>query len=254
MATDDHTLDSTGKESAGSSSTLPLLGDFGSEADVDEFDVGYDGAAEGKQLAQQSALLIGLVVVLAVGMLASMQVLGSSDGATTPATEIASIEDFIRKSQNPGLVASEDPQHPDRLRAMFSDADHIVEKISNTFPEKRVQLAETAKNPFSRPQTKTIAAPDVDLAEKRRQQQITQLSGEAGRLNLQSIMGSGDRSVAVINGDFYRQGQAIGAFRVTGIDNGRVSLEPMAIESRNDDPVFELSIEAEVSRVPLQRF
>lgn len=254
MLPDDHQLDNTATGSAGKSSTLPLLGDFGSEADVDEFDVGYDGAAEGKQLAQQSALLIGLVVVLAVGMLAGMQMLGTSETADASPTEIASIEDFIRKSQNPGLVAPEDPQHPDRIQAMFSDADHIVEKISMTFPEKRVQLAETAKNPFSRPQVETLAEPDVDLVEERRRKAIAKLSTEADRLNLQSIMGSGDRSVAVINGDFYRRGQAIGAFRVTGIQNGRVLLEPVALETRADDPAFELSIEAEISRVPMQRF
>ena len=255
MLPDDHQLDTTGGQKPESGNTLPLLGDFGNEADVDEFDVGYDSSAEGKQLAQQSALLIGLVVVLAVGMLVGMKLFGHSDTGEAPTTEMASIEDFIRKSQNPDLVASSDPQHPDRLAEMFSDADRIVEKISMSFPEKKVPVSEIAKNPFSRPQVEVIAPePDNNAAEELRQKQLASLAGEAARLNLQSIMGSGHRSVAVINGDFYRRGQAIGSFRVTGIDNGQVDLEPLSVERRDDDKPFRLSIESEVSRVPMQRF
>ncbi len=234
---------------------MPLLGDFGNEADVDEFDVGYDSTAESKQLVQQSALLVGVVVVLAVGMLAGMQLFGGSTATASADTEIASIEDFIRKSQNPDLVAAEDPQHPDRLAAMFSDADRIVQKISMTFPEKRVQAAEIAQNPFSRPElVASAAAPDTGAAERRRGERLVALQQEVAGLNLQSIMGSGQRSVAVINGDFYRRGQALGAFRVGDIDGGRVALEPLGLEARDSDPPFELSIESEVTRAPMQRF
>ena len=255
MLSDDHQLEPTGQPSAGTNTTMPLLGDFGTEADVDDFDVGYDSAAEGKQLFQQSALLIGLVVVLAVGMLAGMHVFGRSDASEAPDTEIASIEDFIRKSRNPSTVSANDPQHPDRLAEMFSDADRIVAKISMTFPEKRVPVAEIAKNPFSRPEAEVLLAePDADAAEEERLERLAELRVEKARLNLQSIMGSGSRSVAVINGDFYRRGQAVGGFRVTSIDSGRVNLQPLAVETRDGDPPFSLSIESEISRVPMQRF
>ena len=254
MLPNDQQLDPTNREPAGSAGTLPLLGDFGSEADVDEFDVGYDSTAEGKQLVQQSALLIGLVTILAVGMLAGMQLFGGSDGGDNAETEIASIEDFIRKSQNPTLVAPDDPQHPDRVAAMFSDADRIVQKISMTFPEKRVQAGEIAQNPFARPELISQEAPDSGAAERRRRERLIALRTEADALNLQSIMGSGERSVAVIDGDFYRTGQALGAFRVGGIDGGRVALVPLDIEMRPTETAFELSIEAEISRAPMQRF
>ncbi|BAM04853.1 hypothetical protein [Phycisphaera mikurensis] len=257
MLDSDHQLDpaDAAGPSAKAGGSLPLLGDFGHDADVDEFDVGYDGSAEGKRLAQQSAALIGLVVVLAVGMLVGMQLFGATGEATDSTAEIASIEDFIRKSQHPDLVSKADPQHPDRLAAMFSEADRIVEKISMTYPEKRVDVAEIQKNPFARPEAEVlVATPDVDAEEERRKKQLVSLTAEAGRLNLQSIMGSGTRSVAVIDGDFYRTGQAIGGFRVRGIEDGRVSLVPLAFEPRPGDPEFTLSIESEISRVPMQRF
>ena len=255
MLPDDHALDTTGSTDVKGGGPMPLLGDFGSEADADGFDAGYDGSAEGKRLAQQSALLIGLVVVLAVGMLVGMQLFGEADAEEAPATEIASIEDFIRKSQNPALVSEADPQHPDRLKAMLSDADAIVEKISMTYPEKQVSVAEIAKNPFSRPKAEVMeVVAEVDAGEARRAKQIAELEDKLDRLNLQSIMGSGDRSVAVIDGDFYRRGQAIGGFRVAAIDGGRVVLTPVGLEPREGDPAFTLSIESEISRVPMQRF
>lgn len=254
MLPEDHALDTTGPDDAQNAGTMPLLGDFGSEADVDEFDVGYDGAAEGKRLAQQSGLLIGLVAVLAVGVFAGMQVFGASDAEAAPATEIASIEDFIRKSQRPELVSAADPQHPDRLQAMFSDADKIVAKISRTYPEKRVSVAEIAKNPFSRPETEVLEVVDVDQGEVRRAKQIADLQKRLDRLELQSIMGNGDRSVAVIDGEFYRGGQSLEGFRVVSIQDGRVTLIPVGLELREGDPSFTLSIKSEISRVPLQRF
>lgn len=240
---EDESLDEA--ESTAPAPTMPLLGSLASDDDGGLDPLAFDSAEENKRIATQSAILIAIVAVIAGGVLLGMR-LTQGGGAEAGATEqLAKIETFIRKAENPDLVDESDAQNPGNLNSMLADADTIVSKIATEYPEKAVPLEDVQKNPFELAfigQTDE-GGPAPDFAERRRQDLLKALSNEFGMLELQSIMGSGRRSVAVIDNEFYRLGQRIGSFRIAGIQNGMVGLIPVDFEMRQGDPRFILQIQ-----------
>ncbi len=226
---------------------MPLLGALaGSGAGGGDDDLSFDSADENKRIATQSALLIVIVAVIAAGVLFGMRL--TSGGSTVEAAteQLTKIQTFIRKAENPELVDAGDAQHPNNLAGMFASTDAIVSKIATDYPEKAVPIADVQKNPFELSLTKSGPTGDpVDYAERKREERFKLLEGEFRTFDLQSIMGSGRRSVAVIDGDFYRVGARLGSFRVAGIKAGRVGLLPVEFAPRNGDRRFILEIQAE---------
>ncbi len=227
--------------------TMPLLGSLAGDNDEGLDPLAYDSAEENKRIATQSAILIAIVALIAGGVLMGMRLTqgGGTEGGS--AEQLSKIETFIRKAENPDLVDPKDAQNPGNLSSMIADADAIVSKIATQYPEKAVTLEDVQKNPFelSFLQRNTGGEVSVDSAERQRQSVLKALTNEFQMLSLQSIMGSGRRSVAVIDNEFYRLGQRIGSFRVAGIQAGRVGLIPVDFEARAGDPRFILEIQAE---------
>lgn len=232
--------------------TMPLLGALGggggASASAGDDDLAFDSADENKRIATQSALLIAIVAVIAGGVLFGMRLTTGGNTVQAATEQLSIVQSFIRKADNPELVDPNDAQHPKNLAGMFADTDTIVSKIATDYPEKAVPLEEVQKNPF---ELIYIASADeanpTDFAEKQRIETLRRLEGEFRQLELQSIMGSGRRSVAVIDGEFYRLGARIGSFRVAGIKAGRVGLLPVDFETRPGDPRFILEIQAEAA-------
>ncbi|MEM1098688.1 MAG: hypothetical protein AAGH92_07860 [Planctomycetota bacterium] len=243
-------FDESMEETQGASS-MPLLGALTSDGEDDLDPLAYDSAEENKRIATQSAILIAIVALIAGGVLVGMRLTqggGTDQGASDQLTKI---ETFIRKAENPDLVDEKDAQNPNNLGSMLADADTIVSKIATEYPEKAVPLEDVQKNPFELAflQQSQDNEAGVDFAERRRQDILKALSNEFGMLQLQSIMGSGRRSVAVIDNEFYRLGQRVGSFRVAGIQAGRVGLIPVDFEMRPGDPRFILEIQTETAGV-----
>ncbi|MEM8781817.1 MAG: hypothetical protein AAGE65_03085 [Planctomycetota bacterium] len=227
--------------------TMPLLGALTSEGDEGLDPLAYDSAEENKRIATQSAILIAIVAIIAGGVLVGMRMTQGGGAEKEASDQLTKIETFIRKAENPELVDEKDAQNPSNLGSMIADADTIVSKIATEYPEKAVPLDQVQKNPFElsflqRSEDNEVA---TDFAERQRQDLLKALANEFGTLQLQSIMGSGRRSVAVIDNEFYRLGQRIGSFRVAGIQAGRVGLIPVDFEMRAGDPRFILEIQAE---------
>lgn len=226
--------------------SMPLLGALASD-DEGLDPLAYDSAEENKRIATQSAILIAIVAIIAGGVLVGMR-LTQGGGADKGDTEqLTKIETFIRKAENPDLVDPKDAQNPSNLGSMIADADAIVSKIATEYPEKAVRLEDVQKNPFELAFLQRADDGDVpaDFQERQRQDILKALGNEFGMLQLQSIMGSGRRSVAVIDNEFYRLGQRVGSFRVAGIQSGRVGLIPVDFQIRAGDPRFILEIQAE---------
>lgn len=247
---DDHQLQPMdGDESHGAMPMLSALN--GTESSEEDELLGLDDTAESKRLAVQSALLVAIVVLIAGGVLFGMRFTQGGANAEAATEDLAKIQTFIQKSQNPDLVSKEDPQHPDKLRLMSQGADQLVQQIATDYAEKAVPIEEVAKNPFALAGQKKVATEvSADFLEGQRREQLHMLRSEFDRLNLQSVMGSGARSVAVIDGEFYRRGARLGSFKVAGIQPGRVGLIPVGFEMKPGDPRFILEIQAEASATP----
>jgi hypothetical protein len=227
--------------------TMPLLGNLGQE-DQDGVDPSsYDSAEENKRIATQSGILIAIVALIAGGVLMGMRMTAGGGTHADASEQLSKIETFIRKAENPDLVDPNDAQNPGNLGSMIADADAIVSKIATEYPEKAVPLEQVQKNPFELSFLQQDAGSEVavDYAQRQREEQLRILTREFDKLQLQSIMGSGRRSVAVIDNEFYKVGQRVGSFRVAGIQAGRVGLLPVDLEMRLGDPRFVLEIQAE---------
>ncbi|MEM7577577.1 MAG: hypothetical protein AAF328_08885 [Planctomycetota bacterium] len=231
--------------------SMPLLGALTHDDDEGLDPLAYDSAEENKRIATQSAILIAIVALIAGGVLVGMRLTQGSGADAGSSDQLTKIQTFIRKAENPDLVDDKDAQNPNNLGSMIADADAIVSKIATDYPEKAVTLEDVQKNPFelSFLQSSTDSDVSVDFAERRRQDILKALSNEFGMLQLQSIMGSGRRSVAVIDNEFYRLGQRVGSFRVAGIQDGRVGLIPVDFDMRRGDPRYILEIQAETASV-----
>ena len=223
--------------------TMPLMSAInGTDGNADDDALILEEADESRRLAVQSALLIAIVALIAGGVVFGMRLTSGGAAAIAATEELAKIQSFIAKAENPGLVDKNDPQHPDKLRLMARGADALVKQISIDYAEKAVPVDEVAKNPFQLAGVNS-SGPTPDAAAQQRQLELAALRNEFERFDLQSIMGSGARSVAVIDGEFYRVGARIGGFKIAGIQPGRVGLLPADLDPSADDPRFILEIQ-----------
>lgn len=252
MMNQDDDFGATSAKTGEDAVTMPLLGALnGTGQDDVAGELEFDGADENKRIATQSALLIAIVAVIAGGVLFGMRLTQGGSTAEASTEQLTKIQTFIRKAENPTLVDKSDAQHPDNLRGLFADTDTIVSKIATEYPEKAVPVDQVQKNPFQLTMFSGASGdtgPSIDRAAQLREQQFAALQNEFRTLELQSIMGSGRRSVAVIDGEIYKVGQRIGSFTVAGIQAGRVGLLPAEIAERQpSDPRFILEIQTEAA-------
>ncbi len=227
--------------------TMPLISALGG-ADLATADAanGLGQIDESRRVAAQSAVLIAIVVVIAGGVLFTMKMLKGEVTADASSKSMAKIDQALTKIKNPELLLTQDPQHPSNLQGLL-DTSKILGQLTETFHDKIVPVSQLQKNPFSLPQAATADAPvDSDLGERRRNERITKLRQELDRMSLQSIMGSEQRAVAVIGGEFYRSGQQLGSFRILSIDKSQVILAPIDLERQPGDQPFVLRMQDEV--------
>ena len=215
----------------------------------DEFAANH-GAEEQKRLAAQSAILIAIVAVVAGGILFGMRMFSGDAVQAEDSSSMTKINAFLRKAENPDLVSTDDPLHAKRREDLQRES-RILQKITNDFAEKGVPLEQVAKNPFAIAELEKPEVVAVDTSAEDRAMLLAQYRQKAERLDLQSIMGSGRRSVAVIGGSLYQVGDTIDEFRIVRIRPGQVFMLPVGFEMQQGDQPIVLEI---AEKIEARRF
>lgn len=225
-------------------STMPLMtgmGGGGALPGPDGFDTTSDN--ENKKLAQQSALIIMIISVVAFGALMAMRL---TQADISEAASSSGADEFLATLEarlgNLDEMDQTDALHPDRMKALFADTDQIIGVIKADRTDKQVPIEEVKKNPFASVITKPVETVDTAaIAEQKRKDKLNSLYGELSRIEIQSVMG-GSRPVAVIGGDLHRVGSMVGAFRLHSIDSRGVTFTVPNFELREGETPFILSI------------
>ena len=229
---------------------MSAMSAMNSDTNVEDELAGFNSDREQKAIAMQSAILIAIVAVVASGILFGMKLGKGGAVQATDSTNMAKIDKFLLKTENPDLVDESDALHPRNVEKLL-DRSRIVQELTQDFAEKGVPLDQLQKNPFAREIAPEEEAAVVDNSEQEREQRMAELFEEMNRLDLSSIMGSGRRSIAVIGDKFYRIGDKVGPFRLANIAPGKVLLMPTEFERRDTDAPFILRI---VEKVDAQRY
>jgi hypothetical protein len=170
-----------------------------------------------------------LVVVVAVVATASLYLMRATQGDLSASAELEEIEAKIQTTltrlNSPNLLQEGDPLLAENLNALLTPTEDMTAIFEHDVRDQQVPIEDVKKDPFSLALgDDSLAAANItgtgdDLGRKLEKYR-TELRGYA----LQSIM-AGSRNIAVIGGEFYKQGDTLGSFRITAIDKFAVYLE-----------------------------
>lgn len=216
------------------------LGGMGLGVD-DQVEQPYDdqSAGSGGGLLTNTTLILIAVVLVAGGSLYAMRAmkgnLSSSDGDLKDIE--AKIESTLSRLNSPDLLPDNDPLNESNLSALLTPTEDMTAIFEHDVRDQQVPIEDVKKDPFSLAilDGSKNAVQDTNRVTDR-QKLEEKLSKEAATLDLQSIM-LGKRHIAVIGGEFYKQGDRLGSFTVTGIDKFTVYLEAQGMP-------FKLSLES----------
>jgi hypothetical protein len=177
----------------------------------------------GRLLSLSSMLVVGalvLVVLLLVALRAGRgQIVAGADASDLE----RKIEATLAKLTNPAVMADDDPLRAENITSLFRDTASIVNILSEDHTAHQVPIEYVKKNPFAL----AIYKPAVDDSGLRhaaaQSARLKKLQQEFAAYKLQTIM-KGRPNIAVINGEFYREGQTIGSFTVQKIEQMGVTL------------------------------
>jgi hypothetical protein len=201
----------------------------------------YEGeaASGGGGLLSNTTLLIVAVAIVAAG---SLFIMRATQGELTSSDEVQEIEtkiaNAINRLNNPTLLPEGDPLLTENLSMLLAPTDEITAIFNRDVRDQQVPIEQVKKNPFSLSLAENGlngGTPDKGNADRA----LAQLLTEARSLQLQSIM-LGARNIAVIGGEFYKQGDKVGSFTVTEIDKFTVYMHC-------DGQPFELSLKDQVN-------
>ncbi len=198
---------------------------------------GESGGSAGSKMLSQGTILIIAIVLIAAGSLYAMRLAGGGL-ATDEATQLveAKVEKYLAKLSNPEAVAENDPLAPGAAGAIVADTDDVLAVFNETVVDRQVPVEYVAKNPFTlRLATDDSAA--VEVVDRDTTQRRKKLQADADKLALQTVMGGGRVPVAVISGEFYRKGDALGDFIVSTI-----SPETQSVTLTAEGHAFELTM------------
>lgn len=191
-----------------------------SDADL----LGVD-ANQGSRLNQSTMVLIAVAIVAAGSLYLMRLTQGDLSAGTSNKVEIK-IEQALAKLTQPAALAKDDPLQRARIQALFSDTDTIVAMFAADTSAHQVPVEYVKKNPFELAGTDTgTGVVAIDTSARDHARRIQALRQDLAKLSLQTIMVSGNRNVAVINGEFYQPGEAIGEFTIVSMDTMTVNLQ-----------------------------
>ncbi len=194
------------------------------DAELDNLDVGSDSGGGG--LLSNTTLIIVVVAVVAAG---SLYLMRATQTSLTGGQEVSDIETKIATTlarlNSPTLLEEGDPLKAENLSALLTPTEDVTAIFEHDVRDQQVPIEQVKKDPFSLAMgDNTLEATQVNNAAEQLDKQLEKYRNEVGRLDLQSIM-VGSKNIAVIGGEFYKQGDHVGSFRITGIDKFTVYLE-----------------------------
>lgn len=195
-------------------------------------------ASSSKRGISQGTLLLVMVALIAGGSLYGMRMVSQAGAHSDVDQKVeAKMEKFLAKVRNPEAMEQGNPLNAQSRQALFADTDWVVEMLSVDYTEQQVPVQFIQKNPFAmdEPKPTELAKPVNDTSE--RDALLKQLQAESRKLELQTIMKSGT-PVAVIDGEFYRQGQQVGSFTVSSIDT-----EALSVKLTSEGETFTLTMQ-----------
>ena len=177
-------------------------------------------------LLSNTTLLVVIVAVVAAGSLYMMR---ATQGDMSSSQELQEIEAKIATTLNrlnkPSLLTSGDPLLSENLSALLTPTEDAASIFEHDVREQQVPIEEVKKDPFSLSiADNTLEASSVNNAADQLGRKLAKYNEELDTLDLQSIM-VGNRYIAVIGGEFYKQGDRLGSFSITGIEKFTVYLE-----------------------------
>lgn len=206
------------------SMTLSGIGRSGGEAIHSEN--GYDTAAEsGGGLLSHTTLLVAVVAIVAAG---SLYLMRASQGSLASSQDVQDIEAKIATTLNrlnkPALLPDGDPLLAENLSALLEPTEDITAIFEHDVREQQVPIEQVKKDPFSLTLVDDSTNTGMQDTSRDNDRRLVKLNDELRKLDLQSIM-VGSRNIAVIGGEFYKKGDRIGSFTITGMDKLTVYLD-----------------------------
>jgi len=194
--------------------SMSLMGGVARPEGVEEAgDLEFESLSAGSRLFSRSTMLIVAVVLVAAGALYAMR---SSLGREEPDAEMkkseARIEELLSKHQKTGANPA------DNLND--EGARFIITQLESKVERAQVPVELTKQNPFAlflpeKPKPKDDG-PKIDLAAQRKQAKIARMQSEIQKFKLQSVVPSGARPVAILNGKISPKGGVVGEFEFDG--------------------------------------
>ncbi len=198
-------------------------GDGGNWPAETGLDVAIDAASgpmTRKHRVNESILLIGGVVVLAVVALFVMRKTGAVNVDSTLGAVELKIEQALAQIGKASHIETDSD-----LAVDLRDTDKVVAFFAYDPAEKQVNLDNVQKNPFvlhglpGGAQQET--QPAISREEQQRQLEMQRLRDELSRFQLQTIV-EGRTPMAVISGNVVKRGDELGSFKVVAIEAERV--------------------------------
>ncbi len=216
-----------------STQSMSLLGGVARPEGIpqaDETDFASADQKGGKRSLSTGTIVVIVVALAAAGALYTMHLTQGDIAATGDSQVEAKMEQIIAKLTNPGTLAKDSPLRPEVRTSLFQDTAAIVATLDQNLTDQQVPVEYVKKNPFTLPIKKQTKQVVRDTSDQERQAQIQRLRGDLKRMKLQSVMGSGNSLVAVIDGDLYQPGQTIGKFKITNIDANTMTVTLRAMD------------------------
>ena len=206
------------------SMTLSGIGRSGGEAIHSEN--GYDIASSGGGgLLSHTTLLVAVVAIVAAG---SLYLMRASQGSLASSQDVQDIEAKIATTLNrlnkPALLPDGDPLLAENLSALLEPTEDITAIFEHDVREQQVPIEQVKKDPFSLSLGDDSQNTNRQDTSKDNDRRFAKLNEELNKFDLQSIM-VGSRNIAVIGGEFYKKGDRIGSFTITGMDKLTVYLD-----------------------------
>lgn len=212
-----------------SNKTMSLMGGVVRAGELPEADLELQSMKPPNKLLSHGTLLIVAVFIVAAGSLYAMR-FGAGDVKANVGDQVEKkIQDALARISTNTQTDSGKQLTPESLKELLGDTDDYLSIFSFDPTSRQVQVEFLKKNPFALPVFKSQVQeqksdPDLAKLQKELEKKRMELKKEFDKLILQSIM-QGPRPVAIINGELYKPGQALGSFVVQSILELSVVLE-----------------------------
>ena len=241
---DPNTQQGADEQSEQEPQSLSLLGGVAQGDDIDDLDL--DEPTQSKWSGRGATALLLVLVLVGGGLLYGMRSMQGELSEGVAGEVELKIEQALARLNDPEQMRDDDPLMPGNLAALFESTESVVNMFAADLTEQQVPVEYIKQNPFSISGDDAPAVANRDGA-RQREQWRQGVQQEAGRLNLQSVTRGQRGPIAIIDGQFVRPGEQIGAFVVTDITPDTLRVELRA-ENRELDVSHEVTLDMQQQR------